>query len=301
MWLCPSCGEAASFAEAAPWPEGWRCAACGAGVAHRDGVPLLGPALIGSDSGYDRSFFEALVRVEETSFWFVNRARLIARLLRRHFPHARTMLEIGCGTGSVLLALQRAAPELRLTGSELHPEGLAFARRRLGDGVALMQMDARAIPAREQFDVIGAFDVIEHIPEDEAVLRAMHAALKPGGGAIVAVPQHPWLWSAFDDAAHHQRRYRRGELEAKLRGAGFEILASTSFNAVLLPLMAASRLTMRLRGGRSKPAAALSELAMPRWLDGALHLALRLEVALTGAGLRWPAGGSRFVVARRPA
>lgn len=74
---------------------------------------------------------------------------------------------------------------------------------------ACAQMDARAIPAEAVFDLIGAFDVIEHIEEDEAALAAIHRALAPGGVAIIAVPQHPWLWSEADDVAHHARRYSR--------------------------------------------------------------------------------------------
>ena len=73
-------------------------------------------------------------------------------------------------------------------------------------------------------------------------MRGIRAATQTGGGTIIAVPQHPWLWSRADDIAYHQRRYRRGELEAKLRRNGFEVLFSSSFTALLLPLMAASRL-----------------------------------------------------------
>jgi len=214
MWICPSCDAVALFQNEKPWPVDWRCMSCGRAVEHRCGVPCLAPELIGSRSGFDPGFFQDLLRIEAANFWFLNRGRLILRLLDEHFPASRSLLEIGCGTGSVLGAIQEHRPELCLIGSELHPEGIAIAGRRLGQGVTLLQFDARAIPAREEFDVVGAFDVIEHIPEDETVLRAMRTCLRPGGGAIVTVPQHPWLWSPFDDAAHHCRRYRRGELEA---------------------------------------------------------------------------------------
>jgi len=70
-------------------------------------------------------------------------------------------------------------------------------------------MDARALPARNALDLVGAFDVIEHIVEDEAVLREVHAVLVNGGGFIAAVPQHPFLWSDLDDISGHVRRYTR--------------------------------------------------------------------------------------------
>ena len=77
-------------------------------------------------------------------------------------------------------------------------------------------MDARRIPYEAEFDVIGAFDVIEHIYEDAAVLQQMHRAVRPGGGIIVTVPQHRFLWSKQDEFSCHFRRYTRGELMSKV-------------------------------------------------------------------------------------
>jgi SAM-dependent methyltransferase len=231
----------------------------------------------------------------------VNRANLTIFLLRRFFPGAETVLEIGCGTGAILLALKAAFPLLRLTGSELLREGLEFARQRLGGTVLLLQMDARCIPAVQEFDVICALDVIEHIHEDSDVLAQIYAALRPGGGTIIAVPQHPWLWSPADESACHKRRYTRGEVEAKLQKAGFRVLHSTSFNAFLLPLMIASRYVMIARARSGGKIEALSELQTPGWLNGILSAILRFEITLTALGIRWPIGGSRFVVAQRAA
>jgi SAM-dependent methyltransferase len=188
----------------------------------------------------------------------------------------------------------------RIVGSELHPRGLEIARLRLSDERAeWIQMDARAIPAFEEFDLIGAYDVIEHIEEDETVLRQAHDSLRPGGGIIITVPQHPWLWSATDVVSHHVRRYRRGELESKLRAADFEILASSSFTSVLLLPMIVARILTRTRS--SSPSKLINEHeARPgpaaNWL---LMLLLDLEVSATLHDIRWPAGGSRVVVARK--
>jgi SAM-dependent methyltransferase len=301
MWCCPSCGNFADFADAQnPWPADWRCPTCGCAVERRDGITCLAPTLIEACTGFDPKLFELLARSEETSFWFCNRARLIVELVRRYSATAQTMLEVGCGTGSVLSALKCTFPELRLTGSDLHPQGLAYARARLDSNVLLLQMDARRIPARSAFDVVGAFDVVEHIVEDELVFAELFAALKPGGVAVIAVPQHPWLWSPEDEMALHVRRYACGELETKLERAGFHIRHSTSFNALLLPLMIASRLATTLRARMGTRPAPLEELQMAGWVNRALSSVLQLELKLTIAGARWPFGGSRIVVAARP-
>ena len=269
-------------------------------VPHRDGeIVYLAPELAELTATFDPEMFDTLIRIEETSFWFVNRAALVVWLLKRHFPDAANFLEIGCGTGSVLLALRRSDVQFRLFGSELHSRGLEFARQRLDREITLMQMDARNIPARGEFDIIGAFDVLEHIPEDEDVMREMHSALRPGGGVIMAVPQHPWLWSPADEQAHHQRRYARGELESKLRRCGFEIERTTSFNSLLLPAMIASRQLLKHQARKREEQQPLAEFETTKSMNGVLSEILRFEVAVTKAGFSWPAGGSRFVVARR--
>jgi SAM-dependent methyltransferase len=256
---------------------------------------MFAPELADTISGFDPKFFDELSGLEAGNFWFVVRSELIVGLAQKFFPDARRLLEIGCGTGAVLRELAASRTWERVVGSELHPSGLAYARRRLPPEVEFVQMDARNIPAIGVFDLTGAFDVIEHIADDESVLRGLRAATQPGGGIIVAVPQHPWLWSHADDAAHHQRRYRRGELERKLLRNGFEILFSTSFTALLLPLMAASRL---LGGGKVPNDDVFHEFRLNRHVNNVLTAILRAEVRMTRAGLKWPAGGSRIVVGR---
>jgi SAM-dependent methyltransferase len=276
---------------------GWHCAACGRAVAVRLDMPMFAPELADTATGFDPSSFDMLASVEAAHFWFVARNELIIGLADRFFPQARRYLEIGCGNGVVLKALASSRSWERLVGSDLHPSGLAHARSRLPKGVEFVQMDARVIPAVDAFDLIGAYDIVEHVPEDEVAMSALRSAISTGGGAIVAVPQHPWLWSRSDEVARHQRRYRLGELEAKLERSGFEILFSSSFMSVLLPLMAISRLTARAMP-RDAEAIVEREFAVSGVFNRALAALLRAEVRLTLAGMRWPLGGSRVVVAR---
>lgn len=292
---CLACDAVEPIAANEPvWPLGWRCPSCGHPVAQSDGIPVFAPELADTVSGFDPKAFEALSEVEARHFWFVTRNELIVGLIDKFFPDARRFMEVGCGNGAVLRAVAASRPWERLVGSELHPSGLSRARERLPGVVEFVQMDARSIPAVEAFDLTGAFDVIEHIADDEAVLRGLRAATQTGGGTIIAVPQHPWLWSHLDEYAHHQRRYKRGELEAKLRRSGFEVLFSSSFTALLLPIMAASR----LKGWSSDNADIDRELTVNPRINGPLISILRAEIRLTLAGMRWPAGGSRVVVGR---
>jgi SAM-dependent methyltransferase len=291
--FCPRCCAGEDVDQDQPvWPPSWSCRSCGSAIETRDGIPLLAPALADSTSGTDPALFEPLARWENDNFWFVPRNRLIIGVLDRYFPSAETVMEIGCGNGFVLSAISELKPWRRLVASELHPAALTTARSRLDRRAEFVQMDARAIPTAETFDVIGAFDVLEHIEDEKAVLTAMHRALRPDGGIVLSVPQHPWRWSGTDEAAHHKRRYGRGELEKKMEAAGFRVLFSGSYTALLLPLMMLSRLNRRANTLHRE--FELSPLA-----NGVLKAVLNFEVTLTLAGFRFPAGGSRVVVAAR--
>jgi SAM-dependent methyltransferase len=290
---CPACGALQVVRDNEPvWPLGWKCPSCGNAIPQADGIPMFAPNLADTTSGFDPEAFEGLARLEAGHFWFIARNELILGLIDRFFPDARRFMEVGCGTGFVLRAIATSRDWQRVVGSELHPSGLSQARVRLPRRVELVQMDARKIPARALFDLVGAFDVIEHIADDEAVLRGMRASMEKGGGVIIAVPQHPWLWSRADELAHHVRRYRRGEVESKLHRAGFEVVFSTSFTSLLLPVMAISRLK------RKRTDEEAYEFKLNPLLNALLLRLLRFEIRLTLAGLRWLAGGSRVVVAK---
>jgi SAM-dependent methyltransferase len=206
-------------------------------------------------------------------------------------------LEIGCGTGYVLAGLAHAYPKASLTGSDVFTAGLYYAARRVQDA-DFIQMDARHIPYTEEFDVIGAFDVLEHIKEDEAVLSEMLRALRPGGDILITVPQHPWLWSVKDDYARHVRRYRSGELRGKIRNAGLLAEYETSFVSLLLPLMAASRLAQP-RKSNSPVGDPLAEMRLSAVLNRIFEGVMDIELMLIRLGIHFPFGGSILLMARK--
>lgn len=290
MRLCPAC--AAPLAS-----EGWNCPACGHQAQQRAGFLALAPELAAQSEGFDPALFAELAALEETNFWFRARNRLIVCALKRHVPAFSDFLEVGCGTGYVLQGVAAAFPGARICGTEAQTEGLQFAASRVSRA-SFMQMDARHMPFEREFDVIGAFDVIEHIVEDDIVLAQMHRALRPSGHLLLTVPQHPFLWSEYDVRAHHVRRYTGGELRQKLARSGFEIVKMTSFVSVLLPLMMLSRLTRRTESPDYDP---LAELRIGRLTNTLLELALDVERVLIRAGIPLPVGGSLLAVARREA
>lgn len=286
MRLCPACAFA--YAE-----SGWRCRNCGLTPPTADGITLLAPEIArgdGSDATYEH---EALAAAERVHFWFRARARLIAWSINRHFPQAANLLDVGCGSGGVLAELRSHCPQLRLTGAEVLLEALRYARRRMPE-VELLQVDVRRLPFQQEFDVVCAFDVLEHLDDDEQMLREMARTVRPGGGLVVTVPQHPQLWSRVDDYSRHRRRYRRSELVGRVERAGFAVRRVTSFVTLMLPAMMLSRVRDRRQESPFDPRA---ELQIGSVTNAVATLLSDVERYAIRMGVSWPAGGSLLLVA----
>ena len=241
---------------------------------------------------YPAEGFEILYRMESNSFWFRSRNRLILWVLDHFFPDISNMLEIGCGTGFVLESISSHRPGLSLYGSELSTDGLDYACRRLAGKIPLFQLDACYLPFSEQFDVIGVFDVLEHIKEDQLALSKIYKAVVPGGGVILTVPQHRWMWNQIDEQSLHERRYTRKLLKSRLEQAGFSCIYATSFVSFLLPLMILSR--FRKTDGLDQ---SMQRLIPTKLINVVFEYVLNLERRLIEIGVTLPICGSLLMVA----
>ncbi|MGF6154047.1 class I SAM-dependent methyltransferase [Pseudomonas fluorescens] len=237
--------------------------------------------------------FELLASEEAKHWWFRARNRVLLWALENQIGHFNSFLEIGCGTAFVLEGIHKSYPDADLYGSEYFEEGLVHARGRI-PAASFVQLDATKMSESARYDVIGAFDVIEHIEQDQLVLKNLARALNQGGSLLVSVPQHRWLWSEVDEYACHIRRYTRSELTQKVESAGLRVKYVTSFVSLLVPVMWLSR--MKARKGEYDP---MTEFHIPKWLNKSLELVMKAELALLKFGVRLPIGGSLLLVATK--
>ncbi|HEY5912944.1 MAG TPA: class I SAM-dependent methyltransferase [Verrucomicrobiae bacterium] len=250
--------------------------------------------------------FEPLFAAEDRHFWFRARNRCIAATARL-IPQRNSIKDIiehGCGTGFVLRELERIFPDARITGADLFAEGLSLARKRFGG--TLVRGDLLHCGYREAFDLVGLFDVLEHLDDDLRALQVLREQLRPGGWLLMTVPAHRVLWSDYDVASGHRRRYSRSELMGRLSQAGFEVKFCTEFMFALFPLMLLRR---RLSWGRKGTASTVApspgnlndELHVHPLLNRLLEAILRPEPWWIEKGSRMLCGTSLLALATRKA
>ncbi|MBN2307396.1 MAG: glycosyltransferase [Candidatus Hydrogenedentes bacterium] len=147
------------------------------------------------------------------------------------------VLEAGCGIGNLTRLMLR---KRRLVCIDLEPFYVDRVREAFGhlanltvrQGDLSREDDLRAAAVDGPFDSVLAVNVLEHIEDDDAMLRALHGVLKPGGRAVILVPHDPALFTAVDKHLGHHRRYTRADLTGKLERAGFHVCKCSGFNRV---------------------------------------------------------------------
>jgi 2-polyprenyl-3-methyl-5-hydroxy-6-metoxy-1,4-benzoquinol methylase len=265
-----------------------------------NGVKCFNPEVANSYTDYPGNGFDLTNEIVEKSFWLRSRNRLFKKIIFDQITATRklSLLEVGCGTGNFIEHIADNQ-NLEITGSEIYLKGLLYAKKNLPE-INFIQFDVSQGITGDKFDLIVAFDVIEHIDNDVAALLNMNKMLQNKGKLILTVPQHMFLWSKLDEIVKHKRRYSRDELLSKLKGSGFNVTYSTSFVFVLFPLMLIARLFGRkYRDSLQDDSVFEKMVTFPRIINFCFDLVMRIDEALIRCGISLPFGGTLIVVAEK--
>lgn len=244
----------------------------------------------------DTSLHHQFADIEGDHWWFQGRRHVVASVLDHHLDPggagSRRILDVGCGTGEMVDMLRAFGS---VTALDAAPEAVAYCRRRFGDDV-----DVRlgAIPdgvPDGPFDLVSAFDVIEHLDDDRGAVERFRAALAPGATLAVTVPAFGFLWGPHDVLAGHRRRYRPAELSSLLSSGGLVVDRWSCFNTWLFPAVAAVRTVRRRRSPEPR-----SDFRMPPPALNRALLRLLASEAPVVARRSVPVGVSIVALAHRP-
>jgi SAM-dependent methyltransferase len=271
-FVCPRCrGELRAREQEAV------CASCGAGYPQQDGILHLTAGKTGAP-GFDPHYFDTLAEIEGRHFWFVVRRQVILDALRRGVPDLdrRRLFDIGCGSGGLLAFLDRQGVTVE-GACDAYRESLEIVRRRVVAPLVLVD-EGRLPPLAPGHTLLGLFDVLEHIDDDEGTLRFLNSVLAPGGVLVLTVPAHPFLFDEMDELAHHRRRYRKRDLRRLLEGAGFRVRVLSHFMSPLVPPLVVVRWLGRTFFGRTRgQERRRAEFRVVPGLNGLLRHVLTLE------------------------
>lgn len=179
----------------------------------------------------DLVLYKKMYQLEEDNWWFRGRRKIFLSILderKKNIGKGR-ILDVGCGTGIMIHYL---TPYGKVEGLDISKEAINFCRARgfknvyLGDAQNLLFSD-------NQFDLITAFDTVEHIKKDQKTLEEFYRVLKPGGSILITVPALPFIWSSHDIHHHHLRRYRMKDIKCKVLKANFILVKVTYINSLL--------------------------------------------------------------------
>jgi SAM-dependent methyltransferase len=234
--------------------------------------------------------------LEEKHWWFFGRREIILRLIKNNFPRRQDIkiLEIGCSGGPLLNVLLSQGYS-HIVGIDNSKEAIALCKERGFQNVFLMD-GVKPHFDSEQFDVIIASDVLEHIQDEKRAVKGWQRIVKRGGIIICFVPALRILWSKHDEDNKHYKRYAKKTLEYLFRGKDYTIIRSSYWNVVLfLPILFYRFLMKTL----------LSKSSTSQLRDGnnftniLLIQLLRIENSLLSIGINYPIGVSVFVVAQK--
>ena len=239
----------------------------------------------------ERATYDNMRALQESHWWFRGRREILSdQLARLNLPRDGRILEVGCGPGGNLAMLAEFG---QVTGLEPDEPSRRHAEAASGVTVHGGSLPGPLPDLGAPFDLVAAFDVIEHLEDGRGAVAALGKLLKPGGRLLATVPAHPWLWGAHDVAAHHRRRYRRRDFLQLFEAAGLRVVRASYFNTLLFPPIALLRLA---RGGGGEG----SDVVPAGPMNGLLTRVFASEKHLLRIG-DLPFGVSLLVLAEAPA
>jgi len=238
--------------------------------------------------------YARMAQHEQSYWWHVGRLEIIQTYLK-HVSRNKSnsaILNIGCGTGGTIGTLEQFGDVDNVDTSD---DAIAFVKARGYKNI--IKIDDIALPFEDKtYDIVGAFDVLEHIEDHERALSEWKRVLKDDGAIVITVPAYQWLWSEHDISLHHRRRYTVRSLMAVAAEAGLRPERKSYAIGFSLPLVAGFRFARKATGRKGDPET--SYVPVPRVINEIFTTLLKIEAKIHNVA-SLPAGTSVIAILRK--
>jgi SAM-dependent methyltransferase len=229
---------------------------------------------------------------ERTYWWHAGRLVIIDSWLDKWVaPKKKSkILNVGCGTGGTLPVLEKYG---KVTNVDVSDEAIKFMKKA---GYLVDKVTGIKLPYKDNsFDVIVAFDVLEHIKEHEDALVEWLRVVKKDGAILFTVPAYQWLWSDHDKSLHHYRRYTKKSIKGIVPSKG-KVQRISYYIVFSLPLIVGFRFLNKLLGRKTDSES--SYVNVPHFVNSLFTGFLKIEAAVHRF-ITLPTGTSLITIMRK--
>ena len=249
------------------------------------------------ETAFEDAIHDELFLLEDKSWWFKHRNKIIHTTIERYPPPIRRLLaDVGGGNGFVSAYLNSYGIETILF--EPGVQGVLNAKRRGLKNLLCAPLDKTTVMPN-CLPAIGLFDVLEHMERESELLQEVQYALSPNGMLYVTVPAHNFLWSDEDDIAEHYRRYTKESLVTILSQNGFNVVFASYFFRMLSPAIFVLRSLPHKLGRKKKAVSEASGFVVPALVGKLADSFFDTEVKKIQKGQAISHGASIIAVARK--
>jgi SAM-dependent methyltransferase len=243
------------------------------------------------NSAYYREYFH----LERNHWWFKARSVILKKYLAHTLPKKKlNILNVGVSTGHTSEMLMQFG---KVTSIEYDKDCIDFTKDKIDLDILLGSILELPFESNT-FDVVCAFDVVEHVEDDQLAMSELHRVCKSEGHVFITVPAFMFLWNQHDEVNHHFRRYRKPKLNALVPQGGTMVFSSY-YNCWLFFVIAPLRLLFRLfpfltNARKGSGSDFSSPLDQQQWKQSLLFSIFKSESFFLNAGIRFPVGISIF-------
>jgi SAM-dependent methyltransferase len=233
--------------------------------------------------------------LEENHWWFIGRRDIIYKLIK-DYQRDIEILEIGCSGGPLIRFLKEHGFR-RLQGIDIDKKAIEICKQKGITDVSVA--DAKKTGFKDQqFTIIIASDILEHIRDEDKALLEWHRILKPSGKLFIFAPAYDFLWSRHDEVNHHYRRYSKSKLIKTLGKNGFKTERVSYWNSSLFLPVCLFRLFHRFLSNNKR--GSVEQLCkINTFMNKTLGYILRFENKLLSGRINFPLGVSIFAISRK--